>query len=154
MRCTLREISENLEPQPVQQAESARIASMNTASTLKSTSYGPASSQPERAPEMSPLPHKSNSRFVVQAAAFVLALAAVIAIPHPQWQERPLLLVQAKPGTNPTKESILEFLSTRIAKFWMPDDVIFVESLPHTATGKLLKTELRAKYGGQIAVAG
>jgi acyl-CoA synthetase (AMP-forming)/AMP-acid ligase II len=80
--------------------------------------------------------------------------AAVIAIPHPKWQERPLLLVQAKPGRHPTKESILEFLSTRIAKWWMPDDVIFVDSLPHTATGKLLKTELRAKYGGQFAVAG
>jgi fatty-acyl-CoA synthase len=80
--------------------------------------------------------------------------AAVIAIPHPKWQERPLLLVQPKPGTRPTKESILEFLSTRIAKWWMPDDVIFVESLPHTATGKLLKTELRKKYGGQLAVAG
>ena len=53
--------------------------------------------------------------------------AAVIAIPHPKWQERPLLLVQPKPGANPTKESILEFLSTRIAKWWMPDDVIFVE---------------------------
>lgn len=80
--------------------------------------------------------------------------AAVIAIPHPTWQERPLLLVQPKPGTHPTKESILEFLSTRIAKWWMPDDVIFVEALPHTATGKLLKTELRKKYGGQLAVAG
>jgi fatty-acyl-CoA synthase len=80
--------------------------------------------------------------------------AAVIAIPHPKWQERPLLLVQPKPGTHPSKEAILEFLSTRIAKCWMPDDVIFVESLPHTATGKLLKTELRAKYGGQLAVAG
>jgi fatty-acyl-CoA synthase len=80
--------------------------------------------------------------------------AAVIAIPHPKWQERPLLLVQPKPGANPTKESILQFLSSRIAKWWMPDDVIFVESLPHTATGKLLKTELRAKYGGQLAVSG
>jgi acyl-CoA synthetase (AMP-forming)/AMP-acid ligase II len=69
-------------------------------------------------------------------------------------QNRPLLLVQPRPGANLTKESILEFLSTRIAKFWMPDDVIFVESLPHTATGKLLKTELRAKYGGRLAVAG
>src|ERR1700751_1047098 len=80
--------------------------------------------------------------------------AAVIAIPHPTWQERPLLLVQPKPGTHPTKESILEFLSTRIAKWWMPDDVIFVESLPHTATGKLLKTERRARDGGQLPVAG
>src|ERR1700751_1721149 len=82
MRCTLREISENLEPQPVQQTESARIASINSAPPLKTTSYGPASSQPERAPAMNPLPQKSNSRFVVQAAAFVLVLAAVIAIPR------------------------------------------------------------------------
>jgi TonB family protein len=82
MRCTLREISENLEPQPVQQAESARIAAINTAPTLKTTSYGAASSQPERAPAMNPLPQKSNSRFIVQAGAFVLALAAVIAIPR------------------------------------------------------------------------
>ncbi len=82
MRCTLREISENLEPQPVQQAESARIAAINAAPTLKTTSYGAASSQPERAPAINPLPQKSNSRFIVQAAAFVLALAAVIAIPR------------------------------------------------------------------------
>ena len=82
MRCTLREISENLEPQPVQQAESARIAAINTAPTLKTTSYRAASSQPERPPAMNPLPQKSNSRFIVQAAAFVLALAAVIAIPR------------------------------------------------------------------------
>jgi TonB family protein len=80
MRCTLREISENLEPQPVQQTESARIAAINSAPTLKTTSYGAASSQ--RAPAMNPLPQKSNSRFVVQVAAFVLALAAVIAIPR------------------------------------------------------------------------
>ena len=82
MRCTLREISENLEPQPVQQTESARIAAINAAPTLKTTSYRAASSQPERAPAMNPLPQKSNSRFVVQAAAFVLVLAAVIAIPR------------------------------------------------------------------------
>ena len=80
--------------------------------------------------------------------------AAVIAIPHPVWQERPLLLVHPRPGRAPTKEAILDFLSTRIAKWWMPDDVVFVESLPHTATGKLLKTELREKFGGRLAVAG
>jgi fatty-acyl-CoA synthase len=80
--------------------------------------------------------------------------AAVIAIPHPVWQERPLLIVHPRPGRSPTKESILEFLSTRIAKWWMPDDVVFVENLPHTATGKLLKTELRAKFGGKLAVTG
>ena len=82
MRCSLREISENLEPQPVQQPESARIAAINTAPTLKTTSYRAASSQPERPPAMNPLPQKSNSRFIVQGAAFVLALAAVIAIPR------------------------------------------------------------------------
>jgi acyl-CoA synthetase (AMP-forming)/AMP-acid ligase II len=80
--------------------------------------------------------------------------AAVIAVAHPKWQERPLLIVQPKPGRNPTKESILDFLSDKIAKWWMPDDVVFVESLPHTATGKLLKTELRKKFGGYVAVSG
>ncbi len=80
--------------------------------------------------------------------------AAVIAISHPVWQERPLLLVQPKPGCSPSKQSILDFLSDKIAKWWMPDDVVFVESLPHTATGKLLKTELRAQYRGHLAVSG
>ena len=80
--------------------------------------------------------------------------AAVIAIPHPVWQERPLLLVHAKEGREPTKAGILDFLSTRIAKWWMPDDVLFVDGLPHTATGKLLKTELRARYGNHVPAAG
>jgi fatty-acyl-CoA synthase len=80
--------------------------------------------------------------------------AAVIAIDHPVWQERPLLIVQPKPGRSPTKQSILDFLSDKIAKWWMPDDVVFVDSLPHTATGKLLKTELRAKHHGHLAVSG
>jgi fatty-acyl-CoA synthase len=78
--------------------------------------------------------------------------AAVIAIPHPVWQERPLLIVQPKAGCSPTKQAILDFLAPRIAKWWMPDDVVFVESLPHTATGKLLKTELRARFHGGVAV--
>ncbi|MGD0105660.1 MAG: long-chain-fatty-acid--CoA ligase [Rhodopila sp.] len=80
--------------------------------------------------------------------------AAVIAVHHPVWQERPLLLIQPKPDRAPTRESILEFLSSRIVKWWLPDDVIFVDSLPHTATGKLLKTELRARYHGHLAVTG
>ena len=80
--------------------------------------------------------------------------AAVIAIEHPFWQERPLLIIQPKPGHSPTKQSILDFLSDKIAKWWMPDDVVFVDSLPHTATGKLLKTELRAKHRGHLAVSG
>ncbi|HLW93351.1 MAG TPA: long-chain fatty acid--CoA ligase [Roseiarcus sp.] len=80
--------------------------------------------------------------------------AAVIAIEHPVWQERPLLIVQPKPGRSPSKQSILDFLSGKIAKWWMPDDVVFVDSLPHTATGKLLKTELRAQHRGHLAVSG
>jgi fatty-acyl-CoA synthase len=80
--------------------------------------------------------------------------AAVIAIHHPVWQERPLLLVHAKEGRSPTKAGILDFLSTRIAKWWMPDDVLFLDSLPHTATGKLLKTELRARYGNHVPAGG
>jgi acyl-CoA synthetase (AMP-forming)/AMP-acid ligase II len=80
--------------------------------------------------------------------------AAVIAIAHPVWQERPLLIVQPKPGCAPTKQAILDFLADKIAKWWMPDDVVFVDSLPHTATGKLLKTELRARYHGHVAVRG
>ena len=73
--------------------------------------------------------------------------AAVIAARHPRWQERPLLLVHRKPGVDVTKEELLAFLSGKIAKWWLPDDVVFVEELPHTATGKVLKTRLREQYG-------
>jgi fatty-acyl-CoA synthase len=72
--------------------------------------------------------------------------AAVIGVRHPKWQERPLLLIHAKAGREPTKEAILDFLRGRIASWWMPDDVVFVDSLPHTATGKLLKTKLRETW--------
>lgn len=77
--------------------------------------------------------------------------AAVIAVDHQTWQERPLLLVHCKPDCKPTKEAILSFLSGKIAKWWMPDDVVFVDQLPHTATGKLLKTRLREEYRGYLA---
>lgn len=80
--------------------------------------------------------------------------AAVIAVEHPVWQERPLLIVQPKPGHQPSKQDLLDFLAGKVAKWWLPDDVVFVESLPHTATGKLLKTELRARYHGHLAVHG
>ena len=73
--------------------------------------------------------------------------AAVIAAAHPTWQERPLLLVQLKEDAEATKQEILDFLAPRMAKWWLPDDVVFVASLPHTATGKLLKTKLRQEYG-------
>jgi len=73
--------------------------------------------------------------------------AAVVATRHPRWQERPLLLVHRKQGVDVTKEELLSFLSDKIAKWWLPDDVVFVEELPHTATGKVLKNRLREQYG-------
>ena len=73
--------------------------------------------------------------------------AAVVATRHPRWQERPLLLVHRKQGVDVTKEELLSFLSDKIAKWWLPDDVVFVDELPHTATGKVLKTRLREQYG-------
>jgi acyl-CoA synthetase (AMP-forming)/AMP-acid ligase II len=76
--------------------------------------------------------------------------AAVVATSHPRWQERPLLLVHRKDGAKVTKEQILAFLSDKIVKWWMPDDVIFVDELPHTATGKVLKTRLRQEYGNWL----
>ncbi len=76
--------------------------------------------------------------------------AAVIAARHPRWAERPLLLVHRKEGAEVTKEELLEFLSGNVAKWWLPDDVVFVDELPHTATGKVLKTRLREKYAGWL----
>jgi fatty-acyl-CoA synthase len=72
-----------------------------------------------------------------------VAEAAVIGVPHPKWDERPLLIVIRKPDQTPSREDILGFMQGKVAKWWMPDDVVFVDSIPHTATGKILKTELR-----------
>ena len=72
--------------------------------------------------------------------------SAVIGVAHPKWQERPLLLVVRRPGASVQPEEILDHLGTRIAKWWLPDQVLFVDNLPHTATGKLLKTKLREQY--------
>ena len=78
--------------------------------------------------------------------------AAVIAVEHPVWQERPLLIVHPREGRKPTKAALLQFLSEKLAKWQLPDDVVFVDALPHTATGKLLKTELRQRFHGHLAV--
>ena len=80
-----------------------------------------------------------------------VAEAAVIGVAHPRWQERPLLLVQLHAGETSTKDEILTHLADKVARWWLPDDVIFVEELPHTATGKLLKTELRKRHGDHFA---
>ncbi|ETR76523.1 long-chain fatty acid--CoA ligase [Afipia sp. P52-10] len=75
-----------------------------------------------------------------------VAEAAVIGVHHPKWDERPLLIVQLKPGQSATREEILKFMEGKIAKWWMPDDVAFVDEIPHTATGKIKKTDLRTKF--------
>jgi fatty-acyl-CoA synthase len=72
--------------------------------------------------------------------------AAVIGIFHPKWQERPLLVAVKREGREVTREELLSFLAKRVVKWWVPDDVVFVKDLPHTATGKLLKTKLREDF--------
>ena len=74
-----------------------------------------------------------------------VAEAAVIGVRHPKWDERPLLVVVMKQGQNATREDILGFMKGKIANWWMPDDVVFMAEIPHTATGKILKTALRER---------
>ena len=75
-----------------------------------------------------------------------VANAAAIGLPHPKWDERPLLIVELKPGATATKEEVLNFLNGKIAKWWMPDDVAFVEKIPLGATGKINKLALRETF--------
>jgi fatty-acyl-CoA synthase len=77
-----------------------------------------------------------------------VAMAAVIGVKHPKWDERPLLFVVRKPGKTLEKDEILGFLAERVAKWWVPDDVVFLDALPVGGTGKVQKNELRARYGG------
>ncbi|MEN3792285.1 long-chain-fatty-acid--CoA ligase [Fulvimarina sp. MAC3] len=72
--------------------------------------------------------------------------AAVVGIPHPKWDERPLLLVVLQSGARPDAPSIRDFLLHHVARWQLPDDIVFVDEIPHTATGKILKTELRDVY--------
>ncbi len=77
-----------------------------------------------------------------------IAEAAVIGVRHSKWDERPLLVVVKKPGKEPSKTDILGYMDGKVAKWWMPDDVAFVDEIPHTATGKILKTKLREQFSG------
>jgi fatty-acyl-CoA synthase len=79
-----------------------------------------------------------------------VAEAAVIGVRHPKWDERPLLVIVLKEGQSATKEEILGFLEGKIAKWWTPDDVVFVTAIPHTATGKILKTALRDQFKNYV----
>jgi fatty-acyl-CoA synthase len=76
-----------------------------------------------------------------------VAEAAVIGVAHPKWQERPLLVVVHREGMPIAKDELLAWFEGRVAKWWVPDDVVFVKELPHTATGKLSKLELRKRLG-------
>ena len=72
--------------------------------------------------------------------------AAAIGLAHPKWDERPLLIVVKKPGAELAKEQVLAHMSGKVAKWWMPDDVAFVDEIPHTAAGKISKLTLRERF--------
>ena len=77
-----------------------------------------------------------------------VANAAVISVPHEKWEERPIVIVQAMPGKSPGKEEILNMYNGKVAKWMIPDDVIFTDNIPLGATGKILKNKLRDQFGG------
>ncbi|SEA78782.1 3-(methylthio)propionyl-CoA ligase [Paraburkholderia sartisoli] len=79
-----------------------------------------------------------------------VAEAACIACAHPKWTERPLLVIVKRPGMDITREELLAFYEGKVAKWWIPDDVAFVDELPHTATGKLQKLKLRQQFRTHI----
>ena len=70
----------------------------------------------------------------------------MIAVPHPKWDERPLLIVQKRDGSDPAPEALRAHVAAHLAKWQVPDDVVFVEALPLTATGKVSKKTLRAQF--------
>ena len=72
-----------------------------------------------------------------------VAMAACIGVRHPKWDERPIVVVVKKPGADMTKQALLQFYEGRLAKWQIPDDVVFVETIPLGATGKMLKSKLR-----------
>ncbi|MCH8491319.1 MAG: long-chain-fatty-acid--CoA ligase [Oceanicaulis sp.] len=73
-------------------------------------------------------------------------MAAAVGMPHPKWQERPLLIIQPRPNTTPTAESIRTYLAERVPKWWLPEGIEFIEEMPLGATGKILKTKLREMF--------
>ena len=75
-----------------------------------------------------------------------VAEAAAIGVKHPKWDERPILLIVRKLNSSVTEKEIVAHLTANVAKWWLPDEILFVESLPHTGTGKIQKSELRKQY--------
>jgi fatty-acyl-CoA synthase len=78
-------------------------------------------------------------------------VAAVIGVPHPKWEERPLLIVETHEGESVTKDQMIAFLTERVVKWWLPDDVLFAP-VPLTATGKIDKKTLRVTWSGHLSV--
>jgi fatty-acyl-CoA synthase len=79
-----------------------------------------------------------------------VAEAAVIAVKHPKWDERPVAVVVVKEGATVTAEELRAFLEPRFAKFWLPDEFVFAKEVPRSAAGKFLKSALRQQYGGLL----
>ena len=75
-----------------------------------------------------------------------VAEAAVIGVPHPRWSERPLATVVLRPGATATKDELIEHLRPRVAKWWLPDDVVFIDEVPKTSVGKFSKKDLRSRF--------
>ncbi|MEX2497081.1 MAG: 3-(methylthio)propionyl-CoA ligase [Woeseia sp.] len=84
----------------------------------------------------------------VAVAHPAVAEAAVIGVAHEKWLERPLLIVIKAEGRDVTKDEMLAWFEGKIAKWWLPDDVVFVDEIPHTATGKIKKVDLRKQFAG------
>ena len=72
--------------------------------------------------------------------------AAAVGVFHPKWDERPILLIVKKPDAEVGEADILDYLKDKVAKWWLPDEILFVDELPHTATGKILKRQIRDDY--------
>jgi len=83
-----------------------------------------------------------------------IAHAAVVGVLHAKWQERPLLLAIKREGFDCTREAIMDHLASRVAKWWLPDDVVFLEEFPLTATGKISKKDLRSTYKEHLMTKG
>jgi len=79
-----------------------------------------------------------------------IAEAAVIGVRHPKWSERPLACVVLKPGETLTREDVLAFLDGRVAKWWLPDDVVFIDEVPKTSVGKFSKRDLREQFANYV----
>ena len=84
----------------------------------------------------------------VAVAHPAVAMAACIAMPHPKWDERPLLVVVKKPGVEVTRDELLQFYEGKVAKWQVPDDVVFIDAIPLGATGKMQKNKLRDQFKG------